>query len=134
MAQMAEIPTRRRPGPLRRLTVSGLVLCGTIVVTTMLFEESMTFYPSPWPAWLTDLGAIASGGGCDVEERRIDTDDEIVPVSTGWRLCEAATEPKAFHRVGGAGHNDTFEVGGAFRLGAFADFVERCARAAGGAA
>jgi fermentation-respiration switch protein FrsA (DUF1100 family) len=38
--------------------------------------------------------------------------DEIVPFSHGRRLFAAAPEPKRFHPVGGAGHNDLLAVAG----------------------
>ena len=38
--------------------------------------------------------------------------DEIVPFSAGQRIFLAADEPKTFHRIVGAHHNDTHVVGG----------------------
>lgn len=38
--------------------------------------------------------------------------DEVIPYSHGKRIFEAAREPKAFHTIFGAGHNDTYLVGG----------------------
>jgi fermentation-respiration switch protein FrsA (DUF1100 family) len=38
--------------------------------------------------------------------------DEIVPFSMGKRLVEAAMAPKYFYPIRGAGHNDTYIVGG----------------------
>ena len=38
--------------------------------------------------------------------------DEIVPFAQGRRLFEAAPEPKRFFPIPGAGHNDTYIVGG----------------------
>ncbi len=38
--------------------------------------------------------------------------DEIVPYRLGRKLYEAAAEPKEFYEIQGAGHNDTFIVGG----------------------
>jgi fermentation-respiration switch protein FrsA (DUF1100 family) len=38
--------------------------------------------------------------------------DEIVPFSMGKRLFEASMDPKYFYAIKGAGHNDTFIVGG----------------------
>jgi fermentation-respiration switch protein FrsA (DUF1100 family) len=38
--------------------------------------------------------------------------DAVVPFAQGERLFAAANEPKAFHRVAGAGHNDIVLVGG----------------------
>jgi fermentation-respiration switch protein FrsA (DUF1100 family) len=49
--------------------------------------------------------------------------DEIVPFSMGERLFAAAPEPKHFLRLEGAGHNDTYVVGGKRYL----DVLERFA-------
>ena len=38
--------------------------------------------------------------------------DEIIPFSMGERLFEAGGEPKAFYAIEGAGHNDTWVIGG----------------------
>jgi fermentation-respiration switch protein FrsA (DUF1100 family) len=38
--------------------------------------------------------------------------DEIVPLDMGEQVFAAANEPKAFHRIRGASHNDTYLVGG----------------------
>jgi fermentation-respiration switch protein FrsA (DUF1100 family) len=40
------------------------------------------------------------------------THDRTVPFAQGKRLFEAAREPKRFFGIEGAGHNDTFYVGG----------------------
>lgn len=38
--------------------------------------------------------------------------DEIVPYAQGQRLFEAAKEPKTLYTITGAGHNDTYQIGG----------------------
>jgi len=38
--------------------------------------------------------------------------DDIVPIAHAERLFELAREPKRFHLIRGAGHNDTFVAGG----------------------
>ena len=38
--------------------------------------------------------------------------DEIIPFSMGENLFEASAEPKAFYTIEGAGHNDTWVIGG----------------------
>lgn len=38
--------------------------------------------------------------------------DEVVPMSQGRRVFEAAREPKEFYAIPRAGHNDTYVVGG----------------------
>ena len=40
------------------------------------------------------------------------TEDEIIPFIMGRKLFEAAGEPKEFYAIKGAGHNDTYHVGG----------------------
>jgi fermentation-respiration switch protein FrsA (DUF1100 family) len=38
--------------------------------------------------------------------------DELVPIALGRKLFEAASDPKEFYTLQGAGHNDTYLVGG----------------------
>jgi fermentation-respiration switch protein FrsA (DUF1100 family) len=40
------------------------------------------------------------------------TEDEIVPYELGRKLFSAAADPKEFYDIEGAGHNDTYFVGG----------------------
>ena len=49
--------------------------------------------------------------------------DEIVPFEMGREVFEAASEPKRFYRIRGAGHNDTYAVGGAPYLDALGSFL-----------
>ena len=49
--------------------------------------------------------------------------DEIVPFEMGREVFEAAPEPKRFYRISGAGHNDTYAVGGAPYLDALGSFL-----------
>jgi fermentation-respiration switch protein FrsA (DUF1100 family) len=50
--------------------------------------------------------------------------DRIVPFEHGRRLYEAAKEPKSFFPIEGAGHNDTFFVGGNEYWNAWKEFLE----------
>ena len=49
--------------------------------------------------------------------------DDIVPFSMGRELFEAASPPKRFYAIEGAGHNDTYAVGGAAYYDALASFL-----------
>ena len=49
--------------------------------------------------------------------------DEIVPFEQGRRLFEAANEPKIFHTIRGAHHNDTFVAGGRAYFDVWARFL-----------
>ncbi|HLG18050.1 MAG TPA: alpha/beta hydrolase [Blastocatellia bacterium] len=52
--------------------------------------------------------------------------DEVVPYELGRRLFDAASEPKQFYTVEGAGHNETYFVGGNRYVEAVRQFVESC--------
>jgi fermentation-respiration switch protein FrsA (DUF1100 family) len=49
--------------------------------------------------------------------------DEVVPYELGRKLYESASQPKAFHEVVGAGHNETWLVGGAPYIEAISGFL-----------
>jgi fermentation-respiration switch protein FrsA (DUF1100 family) len=50
-------------------------------------------------------------------------EDRVVPYRLGRELYEAAPEPKRFHEVVGAGHNETWLVGGTAYFQALSEFV-----------
>jgi len=59
--------------------------------------------------------------------------DEIVPPAQGRRLFDAAPEPKRYFAIPGAGHNDTYLVGGEAYWRTIADFLEAVGRGRGAA-
>ena len=50
--------------------------------------------------------------------------DEVVPIELGQRLFKAAAEPKELYVIQGAGHNDTYRVGGEEYLATLKRFVD----------
>jgi fermentation-respiration switch protein FrsA (DUF1100 family) len=50
--------------------------------------------------------------------------DEIVPFGMGQKLFDAAKRPKDFYPIPGAGHNDTYLVGGETYFTRLATFIE----------
>jgi fermentation-respiration switch protein FrsA (DUF1100 family) len=50
--------------------------------------------------------------------------DEIVPISQGRKVFDAAPQPKAFYTIARAGHNDTYRVGGDPYFAAFRKHIE----------
>lgn len=50
--------------------------------------------------------------------------DEVVPFSQGRQVFEAAPEPKRFHTIAGAGHNDTYLAGGEVYFATLRETVE----------
>lgn len=51
--------------------------------------------------------------------------DDIVPFELGQRLFQAAPEPKTWLTLKGAGHNDTYDVGGKAYFQAIRGFLDR---------
>ena len=49
--------------------------------------------------------------------------DEIVPFDLGRKLYEAAADPKNFHIIRGAGHNDTYIMGGPDYYNSLDEFI-----------
>ena len=49
--------------------------------------------------------------------------DEVVPFQSGRKLFEAASEPKEFYTIKGAGHNDTYTTGGEGYMAVFQGFI-----------
>jgi hypothetical protein len=56
------------------------------------------------------------------------SDDSIIPIQLGRKLFEAAREPKQFHVISGADHNDVFWVGGEGYTALLRDFALRVRR------
>lgn len=52
--------------------------------------------------------------------------DMTIPVSMGRKLYEAAQAPKEFYEIPGAGHNDTYLVGGNAYFAVWQKFLMRC--------
>ena len=50
--------------------------------------------------------------------------DEIIPLWMGKRLFELAREPKEMYVIPGAGHNDTYAVGGKEYFARLRSFIE----------
>jgi hypothetical protein len=57
--------------------------------------------------------------------------DRVVPYALGRKLFEAAPEPKLFHEVLGAGHNETWLAGGNAYFDALSGFVREVEKGTG---
>jgi fermentation-respiration switch protein FrsA (DUF1100 family) len=49
--------------------------------------------------------------------------DDVVPFQSGMELYESANEPKEFYTIEGAGHNDTYIIGGEGYISALQGFI-----------
>jgi fermentation-respiration switch protein FrsA (DUF1100 family) len=65
-----------------RLGISALVLWVTIVATMVLFEDSMIFFPDPYPSGQWDVNRAASGSGATIEDRFFAASDGVT--LHGW--------------------------------------------------
>jgi fermentation-respiration switch protein FrsA (DUF1100 family) len=83
----------RRPVWVRALVV-GAVLYGTIIVTMVLFERSMIFFPDRYPIGIWDVEAIARGAGVTIEDRTFTASDGVT-LHAWWCRPEAAAGPTA---------------------------------------
>jgi fermentation-respiration switch protein FrsA (DUF1100 family) len=52
------------------------------------------------------------------------TEDRTVPIELGRKLYDRSNGPKSFHEIIGAGHNDTYLVGGSSYFKRLGDFFE----------
>jgi fermentation-respiration switch protein FrsA (DUF1100 family) len=50
--------------------------------------------------------------------------DEVAPIEMGREVFDAAKPPKRFYKIAGAGHNDTYTIGGPAYYDALAAFLE----------
>jgi fermentation-respiration switch protein FrsA (DUF1100 family) len=50
--------------------------------------------------------------------------DDIAPSDMGVAVFDAATPPKRFYRIEGAGHNDTYSIGGSAYYEALGEFID----------
>ncbi len=54
------------------------------------------------------------------------TGDRLIPFELGKQLFQAASEPKAFYKIEGFGHNETLIGGGADYLNRLGQFLKQC--------
>ncbi len=109
----------------RRVEPAGLILESTF--TSMPDMASHHFPIVPKALLRTRMDSLSKIGGIAAPKLHIhSTADEVVPYELGRRLYEAAPPPKRFYEVRGAGHNDTYVVGGGGYLEAVRSFVADC--------
>jgi len=113
-------------------------LATEVVPAGLIVQSSFTSVPDmaarhfpfvPKALIRTRMDSLSKIGGIKVPKLFIHSSaDEVVPFEQGRRLYEAASEPKRFHTVDGAGHNETWVVGGLAYNAAIREFVGYCAQ------
>lgn len=109
-------------------------LAGVIVASTFSSLADMGWaMAGPFGRWLAGDGfdSLAKIGSLRAPLLSFHGDrDELISIELGRRLFERAPEPKDFHVIRGAGHNDTVDVGGRDYFARIARFLDEVAPAA----
>lgn len=103
---------------------SGLILESTF---THMASMAAVHFPLPVPGKLLQnrLNALDKIGGIQAPILFLHGDvDDIVPIELGRELFDAAKAPKEFITLEGAGHNDTYFVGGQQYFNKIKSFVD----------
>jgi fermentation-respiration switch protein FrsA (DUF1100 family) len=115
-AVAVELATRRPP--------SALILESPLPSIAELARHHYPFLPAG-RLLRTKYDALSKIGKVRVPLLVLHGDqDEVIPFEAGRRLFGAANEPKRFYTIGGAGHNDTYVVGGREYFRALREFME----------
>lgn len=109
---------------------AGLVLEAAFTSSADVMRLYFPFLPPPPPGTPTyDTLAFIANVRCPILFLHGEM-DEVIPLEMARRLFTAAPAPKAFEVIPGAGHNDTYVVGGQAYFETLARFVrEATARA-----
>jgi fermentation-respiration switch protein FrsA (DUF1100 family) len=104
-----------------RVEADGLIVESTF---TSILTLARLVFPLPLPALPVKYDSLSKIRRITMPLLAIHgEEDELIPYADGQALFGAAPEPKAWYPIPGAGHNDTYVVGGdAYlrRLAAFA--------------
>lgn len=102
----------------------GLILESVFPSARKMARKIFPFLPLGWII-KSRFDAIAKVPGLKLPKLFLHgTRDEIVPYEMGRELFAAAAEPKTFYDIEGAGHNDTYMVGGAAYFDALGRFIQ----------
>jgi fermentation-respiration switch protein FrsA (DUF1100 family) len=108
-----------------RHSVEGLVLESPFTSIQRMARKMYPFLPGVGRLSRTRYDTLSKMGSVHVPVMVLHGDrDEIAPFEMGREVFEAANPPKRFHTIEGAGHNDTYVVGGTGYYQALAGFLD----------
>ncbi len=108
-----------------RRPAAGLVLESTFPSARAVAERHYPFLPVRW-LMRTSFRSADTLHTLDRPSLHLHGDrDDIIEQDLGRELYEAAAGPKEWYSIAGAGHNDTFIVGGEAYLSLVAAFIRR---------
>jgi uncharacterized protein len=106
-----------------RVPAAGLVLDGALMSVTARAQEVYPYVPVRWVA-RSRYASIEKIGRVQLPKLFLHArQDDVIPISHGRRLYDAAPPPKTFVELAG-GHGDAFEADSAVYFGAIARFLE----------
>jgi uncharacterized protein len=101
----------------------GLILESVFTSASDMSRKIMPLIPLGW-AIRSKLDAINKVPELKLPKLFLHGDrDEVVPFDLGRKLYEAAADPKSFYIIQGAGHNDTYIMGGRDYYNALDGFI-----------
>lgn len=101
----------------------GLILESTFTSASDMSRKIIPLIPLGW-AIRSKLDAINKVTELKLPKLFLHGDrDEVVPFDLGRKLYEEASDPKSFYIIQGAGHNDTYIMGGRGYYNALDEFI-----------
>jgi fermentation-respiration switch protein FrsA (DUF1100 family) len=101
----------------------GLILESVFTSASDMSRKVFPLFPLGW-AIRSKLDAIGKIPNLKLPKLVLHgTRDEIVPYDLGRKLFDHAVEPKTFYAIEGAGHNDTYVIGGRDYFNALNRFI-----------
>ena len=110
-----------------RVEPHALILESPFTSVREMAKLSYPFIPGPLLTLpvRSRFDSLAKIGGVQAPVMVLHGDmDDIVPIDIARRLYDAANVPKRFYTIEGAGHNDTYAVGGAAYFDALKAFID----------
>ena len=106
----------------------GLILESPFPSVRYMARQAYSFLPA-WPLLRARYDSLAKMATVEAPVLVLHGDnDNLVPIEAGRKLFDAAREPKDFYTVQGAGHNDSYIVGGQLYFTALQAFEDRLAQ------
>lgn len=107
-----------------RNPAAGLILESTFTNAVDMADRMISILPG----WLVSSEFDTVGRVSQLKIPKLfihGTRDNLIPFTLGRELYKAAAEPKEFYQVVGAGHNNTFQIGGKDYFDKIKEFVTR---------
>lgn len=107
---------------------AGLIIESTFTSAREMADKIFPFFPLKF-LLKSKYNAIGTVASVNMPKLFLHgAEDDLVPISMGRKLFDAAREPKEFYSIKGAGHNDTYSVGGKEYFDTLERFIQNVLR------